>query len=132
MRKLFLFVLVFIQCVALNAQSEDNVSTSVNVEVDKNYKLFPTQNMWIFLKLDTRTGEIWMVQYSVDDDIASGEVVLNPRPLAVFENEKRVGRFTLYPTQNMYNFLLLDTVNGDVWQVQWSFEEKNRGILKIN
>ena len=32
---------------------------------DVRYRLFPTQNMWTFLKLDTMTGKIWQVQFSV-------------------------------------------------------------------
>ena len=31
------------------------------------YKLFPTTNMWIFLKLDTSKGLVRMVQYSMED-----------------------------------------------------------------
>jgi hypothetical protein len=29
------------------------------------------------------------------------------------------GRFTLYPTNNIYTFMLLDQETGDVWHVQW-------------
>ena len=46
-------------------------------------------------------------------------------------NEELKDRFTLYPTQNMYNFILLDQVNGKTWQVQWSTEYANRGIFPI-
>lgn len=41
----------------------------------------------------------------------------------ISENEN-IGRFTLYPTENMYNFILLDQIDGDVYQAQWSMEEK--------
>ena len=37
--------------------------------------------------------------------------------------------YELYPTQNIYNFLLLDTLTGRVWQVQWSSNDANRGII---
>jgi hypothetical protein len=40
-------------------------------------------------------------------------------------------RFTLYSTQNMYTFILLDQVDGKTWQVQWSTEAKNRFIIPI-
>jgi hypothetical protein len=46
------------------------------------------------------------------------------------ENES-AGRFKLFPTENIYNFLLLDQIGGSVYQVQWSFELKNRGIVAI-
>lgn len=27
------------------------------------YKLYPTQNIWTFIKVDTQTGQLWQVQY---------------------------------------------------------------------
>ena len=32
------------------------------------YQLFKTQNKWKLLKLDTATGQIWQVQYSVEKE----------------------------------------------------------------
>ena len=90
------------------------------------FELFPTSNYWTFLKLDTSTGEIWQVHFSVDDANAKGTVPLNTIPLA---EGGEPGRFTLYPTKNMYNFILLDQRDGRTWQVQWSFEEETRGIV---
>ena len=56
---------------------------------------------------------------------------LNPNALVA--NDKKVnGRFELYPTQNIYNFILLDKIDGKTWQVQWSFDEENRAVLPIN
>ena len=40
-------------------------------------------------------------------------------------------RFTLYPTQNIYTFILLDQIEGKTWQVQWSSDRENRAILPI-
>ncbi len=85
------------------------------------YKLFPTTNMWIFLKLDTSKGLVSMVQYSMEDKnrlLASGTDAIP-------------GRFNLYPTQNMWTFILLDEVDGRTWQVQWSTDGKE-GIVPIN
>lgn len=42
------------------------------------------------------------------------------------------GRYKLYKTKNMYNFILLDDATGATWQVQWSIEPLNRAILPIN
>ncbi|WP_152570458.1 hypothetical protein [Porphyromonas cangingivalis] len=95
----------------------------------ERYELYPTQNMWIFLKLDTATGRIWMVQYSLEGN--RKEVFLNPTQLAHIEVDSGNKRFKLHPTQNMYNFLLLDQRDGRVWQVQWSFNEDARMILPI-
>lgn len=109
---------------AQNDVSSPNVSQKL--EDDSNnatYKLFPTQNIWTFIKLNTRNGKMWQVHFTIDNDTEDGEFVINYLPL-VDEGEESNGRFTLYPTENIYNFILLDQIDGRVYQVQWSFEEK--------
>lgn len=93
------------------------------------YKLFPTTNMWIFLKLDTSKGLVKMVQYSMEDKNRL-EAPINYLPLASGE-DAIPGRFNLYDTQNMWTFILLDEVDGRTWQVQWSLDGKE-GIVPIN
>ena len=93
------------------------------------YRLFPTQNMWTFIKLNTRNGEIWQVQFDVKDNNRF-ETYLNLLPLASIDKEVN-GRFTLYSTQNIYTFILLDQLDGRTWQVQWSIEPENRLIVPI-
>ena len=102
-----------------------------NMDCPENYKLYPTQNMLIFLKLDTRTGRIWIVQYSVESSEYRFETTLSNDIRMGYNDEWKPGRFELYPTQNMYNFILLDKFNGGTWQVQWSTKEKNRGVVRI-
>lgn len=88
--------------------------------------------MWTFLELETFSGRIWQVQYSVDDSKATRmKSTLSSRILVADEEEQYAGRFELYPTQNMYNFILLDTETGRTWQAQWSTNYSNRGILEI-
>lgn len=94
-----------------------------------HYKLFPTTNMWIFLKLDTSKGLVKMVQYSMEDKNRL-EFPINYLPLASGE-DAIPGRFNLYPTQNMWTFIMLDEVDGRTWQVQWSTDGKE-GIIPIN
>jgi hypothetical protein len=93
------------------------------------YKLFQTENMWTFIKLNTRNGKMWQVQFDVQGDTRL-ETFLNMIPL-VSENNEVSGRFTLYPTQNIYTFMLLDQLDGKIWQVQWSNEFEKRIILPI-
>jgi len=93
------------------------------------YRLFPTQNMWTFIKLNTRNGQMWQVQFDIKGDnrfVTS----LSAEPLVFKENEVN-DRFTIYATQNIYTFILLDQLNGKTWQLQWSTEPKNRGIILI-
>lgn len=87
--------------------------------------------MWTFIKLDTQTGQMWQVQYSIKGDEGRFEYDLNPNPL-ITTGKKVNGRFELYSTQNIYNFILLDKIDGKVWQVQWSFDEENRAVVPIN
>lgn len=100
------------------------------VTENANYQLFPTKNFWTFLKLDTRNGKMWQVHFSLNNDNDNGEIILNSLPLVSKEEEIK-GRFTLYPTENIYNFLLLDQIDGTVVQVQWSKELDKRGIVSI-
>ena len=93
------------------------------------YRLFPTENMWTFIKLNTRNGKMWQVQYDVSGDNRF-ETYLNLVSLVATEKEVN-GRFLLYSTQNIYTFILLDQIEGNTWQVQWSLEPENRGIIPI-
>lgn len=95
------------------------------------YELYPTENMWTFIKLDTSSGQLWQVHFAINDDSSRKEEILSLTRLAI-GNEAKAGRFCLYPTKNMYNFILLDRKEGKTWQVQWSFDYMNRGILPIN
>ena len=148
-RLLALLVALFTICISVNAQDATQTEKSDTLIMSQKdsllfkyldsyhnqlreprYKLFPTQNMWTFLKLDTITGQIWQVQYSVDKSPRM-EYVLDD-DIRLFSSDNPIcGRFTLYETKNMYNFILLDTINGRCWQVQWSIEEKNRGVMQI-
>jgi len=169
-----------------------------NISVDSNvrYRLFATKNMYTFIKLDTRNGLMWQVQWSTKGSSYRYESVLNeikfaksvkeiteletedykedsaywvkrkvewhkrksdstlteedyptdeeldrwlkPKPLEesikraleIYEIERN-GRFFLYPTTNIYNFILLDQIDGRTWQVQWNTEKSDRMVLRI-
>jgi len=110
-----------------NESNPDNLTQKCN-EIAV-YKLFPTQNMWTFIKLNTRNGKMWQVQFDVQGDNRM-ETFLNMLPLAT-KDEELNGRFTLYPTENIYTFILLDQINGKTWQAQWSTDIQNRGVIPI-
>lgn len=136
-------------------------------EDNERYKLYPTENMYTFIKLDTATGALWQVQYGVgdvdalesvlnDDELyrtredmlekyeewlkewekeyrdnpeASEEDIKDNKPAHPDEYVSTYGRnglFKLYPTQNYYNFLLINTSTGLVWQVQWNVDKDKR------
>ncbi len=130
MKKIFflLFVISFLGC------SEPDNQTSVDINcLNKNlvFKLYPTQNIWTFVKLDTRNGKMWQVQYSINNE-NRGEVILNSQSLLNTNEKEEVERFQLYATQNIYNFILLDQKTGKMWQAQWAQDDENRGLVPIN
>jgi len=94
---------------------------------DAPYRLFRTRNMFTFLRLDTRTGEILQIQWNAEDD----KRFAYPLSLVALADGKKPGRFTLTPTTNIFNFILTDQEDGRVWQVQWSTEPERRLVLPI-
>lgn len=132
MKKILFVAFFFVSAVLVTScnQSDKQVKQE-KIEFKENirYKMFPTENIWNLLKLDTKTGKIWQVQYSIDESFR-GETVLNEQAL-VSSDKYENGRFTLYPTKNIYNFILLDQIDGKMWQVQWSLEENNRGLIPL-
>ncbi len=95
------------------------------------YEMYKTENVYHVLKLNTRTGQITQVQIGVGKDGWAMENTVNSKSLVPAEEEQN-GRFALYPTGNMYNFVLLDRISGKVWQAQWSIKPENRGVFPIN
>ncbi len=139
MRKIVLVFLLFSTCTitAVNASNEMNYQRNITADSTNDnsnlvrFKLYPTQNMWTFIELDTQTGLMWQVQYSTKGSSYRFSTPLNHVELLGYGNEATNGRFELYPTQNNWNFILLDQINGRTWQVQWSQEAYERGVWQI-
>ena len=118
---------------------QDSVITIQEVEEEPEikqlevpaYKLYPTENLYALIKLDTRTGKTWQVHYGISSDDFEGTLPINDWSKLSWGEEEVVGRFALYPTQNMYNFILVDQVDGRTWQVQWNNERDKRFISRI-
>lgn len=112
-------------------QELNEISKITELVTPSAYKLYATENMWTFLELNTATGIIWQVQYSVKGDDYRFKSTLNRFSLLPEGQKEIAGRFELNKTQNLYNFILVDTRDGRTWQVQWSTEPDNRGIMPI-
>ena len=135
------FIICLIAPIAINAQSSNkqdlllqevkklrkelHYTDSINKlildgiynNIDKpRYKIYQTENTYNLIKLDTRTGKVWQIQYRMRDVEAQ---VVSFNFGVVYEVDGWDGRFELYPTKNMYTFIMLDTGNGDTYQVQW-------------
>ena len=134
MKRFLFFLIAFIGVLSLNAQSYSTESNTKNTvaspDQNVNFRLFQTNNRWTYLKLDTRTGVITHIQYAVGDGVAM-EYSLNPDPLVSAESAKP-GRFFLYPTENTFNYILLDQIDGRCWQVQWNIDADKRMIVPIS
>lgn len=109
------------------------------------YKVYPTENKEVSLKLDSATGEVWQVEIGVEtgEEIASKIDFISNKTDSTFEKVSdfsdvmknfRVaqnGRFELFPTNNIYEFLMVDTILGTTYQVQWHNQQEKRLISAI-
>jgi hypothetical protein len=124
--RLIIFFTTLISITSFAADSMD-VEYDPPQRLDARFRLFKTKNTWNFLELDSQTGKVWQVQFVIKENEARKKLVVNPDILA---KDGRPGRFTLHPTRNMFNFILLDQENGNTWQVQFS-TENDQGIWAI-
>ena len=102
----------------------------INSSLKGRYKLYQTENLYTLLQLDTKTGKIEQVQWSLDSD-KEGTFTINDEDLN-WGFGYGSGTFELYPTKNMYQFILIDKTDGRKWHVQWGTGgEKSRWIRRI-
>lgn len=101
----------------------------LNMSLKQRYKLYQTENIYTLLQLDTKTGRIEQVQWSLDSN-NEGSLSINSDDLT-FGYGYGSGSFELYPTKNMYQFILLDKTSGRKWHVQWGMEASKRWIRRI-
>ena len=129
MRKLFFVSIIAFTTISAFAQSTSNAPIQ-NISTDSTvvYRLFSTSNMYTFIKLNTRNGQMWQVQWGTESKYRF-ETTLSDIS-RVNKDEEKNGRFFLYPTTNMYNFILLDQIDGRAWQVQWG-KEAERMVIPI-
>ena len=129
MRTFFLTSILALTTMLTFAQSTSQPPIQI-ISTDSNviYRLFATNNMYNFIKLNTRNGQMWQVQWSLKDN--QFETTLSDIS-RVTEAEEKNGRFFLYPTTNTFNFILLDQIDGRAWQVQWNFDAEKRMVARI-
>jgi len=53
-------------------------------------------------------------------------------PNEITQKCHEIAIYKLFPTENIWTFIKLNTRNGKMWQVQWSQEFENRLTLPIN
>lgn len=129
MKRIAISLIIFLVTITSFAQNQKNQNKDISHDNSNVYELFSTQNIWTFIKLNTRNGQMWQVQWDTAENQLETPISLTPR---VLTEEEKNGRFFLYPTQNIYNFILMDQIDGRTWQVQWSTEFKKRMVIRIN
>ena len=120
--------------IRIDSLIQSNNALMQQIELDlslkQRYKLYQTDNIYTFLQLDTKTGRIKQVQWSLDS-AEEGSVIINDEDLT-YGFDYEYGSFELYPTKNMYQFILLDRATGWKWHVQWGMKSGERWIRRIH
>lgn len=142
MKRLFLLICLQIIIVSGFAQSatsevtKDSVLAVISEQLADiqfrirgldRYKLYPTDNIYNLLKLDTMTGKVEQLQWSLDNK-NEGTFTINSEDISL---NTGCGTFELYPTKNIYQFILLDKVTGRQWHIQWGMDDNKRWIRRI-
>lgn len=115
--------------------SRDSISSSEDAKLsDKDrYKMYQTENIYTLLRLDTKTGRIDQVQWSLEDGNEGSVPVNSVDYSAGYKcSQYGAGVFELYPTKNMYQFILLNKVDGRMWHIQWGMEASKRWVNRID
>lgn len=133
MKKVVFFCFLLISIISVNAllliNNQHLENLEINTSLKERYKLYQTENIYTFLQLDTKTGMIKQVQWSLNPD-NEFSVTINSDDLT-YGSDYGSKTFELYPTQNIYQFILIDKTSGNKWHVQWGMESDERWIRKI-
>ena len=102
----------------------------IDLSLKDRYKLYPTENIYTLLELDTKTGIVKQVQWGLDSQ-EEGTWYINSIDLNKWDGGYGSGSFELYPTKNMYQFILIDQTDGRKWHIQWGIGDNKRWIRRI-
>lgn len=149
MKKMFMLLVILMHMLSSHAQTDsltvcnrDSLIQEISTRLDvifgieyleacsQNYKLYETENMYNFLLLDSKTGLIQQLQWSLKED-EEFRIYINREILSSNVGKVGCGTFELYPTKNMYQFILLDKDTGRTWHVQWGMSPEKRWIRRI-
>lgn len=96
---------------------------------EERFSLHETQNMWNFILLDSHTGRLWQLQYTVDENSIRGLLVINEKELA---DENKKNTFYISPLTSMFQYYLTNDTTGEMWKFQWNTKgNEYRWIEKI-
>jgi len=182
-KKVILLILLFIPLVSFGqdtipatkilTQKEAYMNKMLELKKDYNtkdrYVIYPTENIYTSLLLDTQTGRIWQIQIGIGDNSDRMRSVLSDNYYSYDEYQMKIdyeinlkewedtpeeergdwyqdlkpnledyknglgkiGQYKLYPTNNMYNFIMVNTELGYTYQVQWNIDKDLRFVTLI-
>ena len=128
-RIVFTLIICFASVITFAQNSSETPIQNISTDSNVVYRLFATKNMYTFIKLNTRNGQMWQVQWGTESKYQFENTLSDISQVS--KDDEMNGRFFLYPTTNIYHFILLDQIDGRVWQVQWSLEANERMVNRI-
>ena len=93
---------------------------SSSLTFSKTFEIFQTENIHNKLRLNTLTGEIYQLQ-------SDGQKFIVQKPISKPNGE----RYSLHKTENMWTYILLDEVQGKLWQCQYSIKGDDYRFCKV-
>ena len=101
---------------------------SFQQSLDAPYRLFNTTNINTLIALETSTGKLYQIHPGIGENAVQAAITINDKDLTPEGSDSESNRFTLYPTANIYSFILVDQRIGRFWRVQWNYEKDKRFI----
>ena len=114
------------------AQDPVEVRDWYRQEISVPYRLFDTTNINTLLALETSSGRVYQIHPGIGENAIKGIIAINSVDLSPESASISDNRFTLYPTKNIFTFILVDQQNGRFWSVQWNYENEKRFINQLH
>lgn len=132
LRVIFIGVSLCAMVAACSSAAGDGQKDAIAVEqggsyADANYEVYSAE-LGVFIKLDTRTGQLWQVRYNAAGECMVDE--LNTKPF-VQVNAQESGRFALYPSVDKFSYILLDKKDGRTWLVRWAVNKDHQAVIPL-
>jgi hypothetical protein len=125
-----LLILCITLALSMSIHAENNVlSLNYHQDPSANFRLYPTSNIQFFIKLDTRTGVMEIIQWNEQEGPTS-YMLSNTKRVSLPEEEVS-GRFTLYATNSTHTLILIDQIDGRTWQVQWHTDPSRASVMRV-
>ena len=119
MKRFFYIIAVLLICSQSGfAQTIDFPATEYTQDPKANFRLFKTKNMYNFIKLDTRTGQMELVQWSVKGNRMSYK--LSDRIFTVTAERSML----LDPREGIIQISLADLANDETYSIELKVTQK--------